>query len=96
MSETGLSQTAFLSSAASAGLMFDFQSDPYPTVVSGCNNSHLDLDDRGTHFGFVHNGRATISTSNGSFDLSAGLYFAVPGAVKVHVTGIGFVASRIG
>ncbi len=94
MIEPRLLQPEFLSSAASAGLMFDLQSDQHPTIVSGWNQSRLTLAD-GTHFGFAHSGETNLSSEHGTFPLSPGMYFSVPGPADVQGTGAGFVASRV-
>ncbi len=96
MTESPSSQATFISAAVSADRTFDFRSERHPAVVAGWKNSDLLLDDGGTHFGFVREGSATISTDRGGFELNAGMYFAVPGWANVQGTGDGFVVTSLG
>ena len=88
--------SVFLSSPVSSGMMFDEQSGSRPTIVSGWDESSLELGAESSHFGFVHCGRTMLSCGSGSFELSSGMYFSVPGAATVKGAGVGFVASCIG
>lgn len=63
----------------------DLSGNGFPTRVSTWSAHRvLELADEGTHFGFVLNDDASISTHHGVFNLSAGMYFAVPGPAAIH------------
>lgn len=96
MSESGSNPPVFRTAIPAAGSMFDFRGDRHPAVVAGWNDSGLRLDDGGTHLGYVHSGSATVSAEQGSFQLTAGMYFSVPGEAEIRGDGCGFVVSRIG
>lgn len=90
------SSPVFLSAPASPGELFDCRADRDPTIVFGWRESRLELNTDDSGFGFVGSGRTTLSCASGSFELSCGMYFAVPGPAAIEGTGVGFVASRIG
>lgn len=94
-SDSTSSRAAFRGSPATIGTMFRFRSDRHPTVVSGWKQSRLELDTNATHFGFVGDGRTMLSCASGSFELSRGMYFAIPGEATVEGSGQGFVASLL-
>lgn len=78
------------------GELADLSDSAHPTMVSGWSKAGLDLDARGTHFGFVHTGRASIASESGRFDLTEGMYFAAPGLCRVEGGGEGIVITRMG
>ena len=84
---------AFLSSLATDGEVFDFRSGPFPAVVSAWHRSRLQLEDGGTHFGCVRQGRANLCTTSGEFELASGMYFAAVGPATIDGEGDGFVTT---
>ena len=80
----------------SHGWLGDSSDDRFPSVLSAWSDAPLVLGDDATHFGFVHNGSATLTGPSGSFDLSPGMYFALPTAGSVGGAGQGVVMSRLG
>jgi quercetin dioxygenase-like cupin family protein len=61
------------------------------------NNRTVNLGDEGTHFGYVADGRISLSCAAGLFDIGTGLYFSVPGpAVIAAENGKGFTCTRLG
>ena len=70
--------------------------ESWPTNLSGWNNGVLELRDDGTHFGFVHDGSATLDTSAGSFELKEKMYFVVPRSARISGSGRGIVVTSVG
>ena len=77
------------------GLLSDLRDGPFPSVVWSWVGDALSLGDGATHFGFVQVGPATLDCAAGTFALRAGMYFAVPGPLRV-AGGRGLVVSRLG
>jgi hypothetical protein len=74
------------------GTSRDLRADPFPTSVSTWNEAaSLELPPIGTHFGFVQSGVAGVAEMR----LAAGMYFAVPGALRLR-GGSGLVVTRVG
>jgi quercetin dioxygenase-like cupin family protein len=75
--------------------------DPqFPSRLSTWLEQPLELPDDATHFGYVASGNATLDCDSGSFHLTTGMYFSVPGKLRVSGPksgglGSGFVASRV-
>ncbi len=70
--------------------------EEFATTLSAWNQGHLELGPEGTHFGYVWAGRAQLRCASGIFKLSAGMYFAVPGAGAIEGEGAGIVVTRLG
>jgi quercetin dioxygenase-like cupin family protein len=85
----------FTSHPLKHGLLEDLRDDVFPTVLSAWVDHPLSLPPSGTHFGFVHAGRATLRCPSGAFTVGAGMYFAVPGEIHVQ-HGTGIVVTRLG
>ena len=77
------------------GLLEDMTADSFATRLHGFNGETLSLDSDATHFGFVFEGRTTVSADAGEFALPSGMYFSIPGNGKVS-GGRGIVMSRLG
>lgn len=88
-----LEQPVFQCSLPRPGVLFDFRSQPHSTVVASWQDSHLELADDGTHFGFVASGRVRLRCASGSFELTSGMYFASPDAARLEGGGTGVVIS---
>jgi len=86
----------FTTAEPAEDLRFDLSHDQHPTRVAVWEDSWLELDDSGTHFGFVQSGRVTLTTANGTFEMHAGMYFAIPGPAELESAGCGFVVTRLG
>ena len=55
----------------------------------------MSLQATGTHFGYVYQGAARLECASGSFAVAQGMYFAVPGALRI-AQGEGLVITRLG
>jgi hypothetical protein len=77
------------------GCLEDIHDDRYPTALFGWAGDALELATIGTHFGYVYSGPASLDCEPGTFTLSAGMYFAVPGRLTT-AEGSGLVISRLG
>ena len=80
----------------SHGLLADLRDGPFPTTVSAWRSARLRFDETGTHFGFVQEGEARLEYQGKTFEMSPGMYFAVPGEGSVRGSGCGIVVARIG
>jgi quercetin dioxygenase-like cupin family protein len=70
------------------GLLLDRSETAFPSSLRCLNKQPMQLPEGGTHFGFVYDGELNFETSNGSFKLTAGMYFAIPGSVELVATGL--------
>jgi quercetin dioxygenase-like cupin family protein len=62
----------------------DLTGNPFPTMVRTWDDDRaLALPVKGTHFGFVYEGEASVSTGGRTFPLGAGMYFAAPGTTEI-------------
>ena len=83
-----------LSSYALAhGRLADLRDGPYPTTLSGWYGAVFAGEADTTHFGVVHAGTPTLRCSSGTFNLTPGMYFAVPGEMSVG-PGAGVLITR--
>src|SRR5262252_7448842 len=89
-------QPIFRPLALSNGLISDMRDDDLPTTLSAWRAGCLELGDVGTHFGYVHEGPATLSCTSGVFNLASGMYFSLTGQGTVSGDGSGIVVSRCG
>lgn len=92
---TNSAEQIFLHSIGSSGVLFDLRKNQHPAIVSGWTNSRLESEGELTHFGFVGSGSASLACTNGTFELKAGMYFALPGEGAVEGSGRGFVVSLV-
>jgi len=70
------------------------RSDEFPTTLQAWSNGVLELPPEGTHFGYVFSGTARIECKSGFFDITQGMYFAIPGSGSVRGHGHGIIVSR--
>ncbi len=91
-----MEDSVFEYSPPRAGVLFEFPSQPDSIRVAGWKDSHLELDDGGTHFGFVASGRARLTCASGSFELASGMYFASPAKTRLEGSGTGAIISMAG
>ena len=96
MNSISTQQRAFLHTCPGPGTLFDFSTGSHPALVSGWCDSEIDVPDGSTHFGFVSRGHVRLRCASGAFDLNHGMYFAVPGAMRVAGHGTGMVVSMTG
>lgn len=68
----------------------------FPSRLFAWQNQTLKLEADGTHFGYVHQDSATLTTSAGTFSLTAGMYFSVPSSCHVSGAGQGLIITRLG
>lgn len=87
-------QSAFSPYLLKPGLLEDLSRDEFPTQLSSWNSDPLSLPGNATHFGFVYSGSPALLCSSGTFRLSTGMYFAVPGAMAIE-NGSGIAISRL-
>jgi quercetin dioxygenase-like cupin family protein len=73
---------AFSSYQKSQGTIDTWQ-DEWPTTLSFFESGSLSLPEQFTHYGFVQSGRVTVSSQNGDFVLSPGMYFSLPGLAQI-------------
>jgi quercetin dioxygenase-like cupin family protein len=69
-------------------------SDQSASSTMSCWTGGLLCLSEGTHFGFVVSGTAQIETECGEFNLSAGMYFSIPGSGQVRGEGRGVAITR--
>jgi quercetin dioxygenase-like cupin family protein len=63
------------------GPLFDL--DDISSSLLAWAGDPLSLSATGTHLGFVHTGPTELTCSSGTFTLTSGMYFAVPGALSI-------------
>lgn len=66
----------------------------FPSRLSAWRDDALDLPDDGTHFGYVHEGTATLEAAGETFKLRPGMYFAAPSSCRVAGQSRGVVITR--
>ena len=77
------------------GQLTDMSHDDFPSSLLAWLDGTLRLEDKGTHFGYVHSGEATIEASIGSFTLKPGMYFSLPEEGVLSGRGQGIVITRL-
>lgn len=86
----------FLPFPLTHGRLADTSDEALPSRLSAWRDGVLELSDEGTHFGYVHEGAATLEAAGGTFTLRRGMYFAAPSACRVGGSGRGVVVTRLG
>ena len=72
------------------------QCDPgFPSTLYCWDNAPLCMGADATFFGYVFEGTAVVASACGEYELSAGMYFCLPGRVRVR-GGRGIVMARLG
>ena len=64
--------------------------------VRAWNRQSIDLENDASHMGVVFDGLAKLTTSEGSFDLTAGMFFHIPTEAEVRGTASGQLISQFG
>jgi mannose-6-phosphate isomerase-like protein (cupin superfamily) len=77
------------------GQLTDMSQDEFPSSLLPWCDGALRLDNKGTHFGYVHTGKATIETSIGCFTLQRGMYFSLPEEGLLSGDGRGIIVTRL-
>ena len=85
----------FLTFHDKTGILFEDRFGEWPSILSSWNEQTLVAESDGTHFGYVYSGEAMIRCDSGSFTISAGMYFSVPGSCVVQANGRGILMSRL-
>jgi quercetin dioxygenase-like cupin family protein len=69
----------------SSGLLEDLNQNEFPARMYAWNNSILNFREANTSFyGYVHSGKAKVTSEQGVFYLSEGMYFCVHENIKVE------------
>ncbi len=95
MISTSYDRPAFADTPLTHGPLADLRGDPFPTMLHGWAEDVLTLNADGTHFGYVQRGPAELHCDAGAFTLKDGMYFAVPGPLRV-ASGCGIIITRLG
>jgi mannose-6-phosphate isomerase-like protein (cupin superfamily) len=91
-----VSDKTFLPLPLTHGLLAETTGDDFPSRLSAWRGRPLELTGGGTHFGFVHEGYATLEAPAGTFKLRPGMYFAAPSACRIGGPGAGILVTRPG
>lgn len=86
----------FLPLRLTHGRLVETADADFPSRLSAWSDDALELPDDGTHFGYVHEGAATLEAASGTFALRPGMYFAAPASCRVRGPGRGIVVTRPG
>ena len=86
----------FLPFRLTHGPLAETSDEALPSRLSAWRDDVLELSDDGTHFGYVHEGAATLETACGTYTLRQGMYFASPSACRVGGPSRGVVVTRLG
>ena len=86
----------FLPFRLTHGRLAETTDEALPSRLSAWRGDALELSEDGTHFGYVHEGAATLETAGGDFTLREGMYFAAPSRCRVGGSGQGVVVTRLG
>lgn len=86
----------FLPFRLAHGRVADTTDEALPSRLSAWRDGVLELSDDGTHFGYVHEGAATLEAASGTFTLRRGMYFAAPSSCRVGGSSQGVVITRLG
>lgn len=78
------------------GLKYDARQGPLASLVSTWQDRSCELSDDATHFGYVQSGECQLESAAGSYQLTAGMYFAVPGPARLLTRGQGLLIARLG
>jgi hypothetical protein len=86
----------FLPFRLTHGRLADTTDEALPSHLSAWREDILELSGDGTHFGYVHEGAATLEAASGTFTLRQGMYFAVPSPCRISGSSQGVVITRVG
>ena len=77
--------TAFHPFELAPAARVDLRADRSPTLVTAwAGDRETELPATGTHFGFVHDGPTELGCASGTFRVTTGMYFAVPGPLRIR------------
>ena len=86
----------FLPFRLAHGRLAETADEALPSRLSAWREDVLELPDEGTHFGYVHEGAATLEAASGTYTLREGMYFAAPSRCRIGGPGQGVVITRLG
>lgn len=91
----------FQAFSLATGCLCDLGDDRLPSQFNAWSNQSLELTSGATHFGYVFSGNARVECGSGSFTITRGMYFCLPGCAKIEASGgadtsAGIVVSRLG
>lgn len=87
--------TAFHTYTQQTGLVHALLDNTFPAQLYAWKENPLACASSNTSFfGFVYEGTAKITTTTGSFDLSAGMYFCIPEKIQIEGTGQGILIAQ--
>lgn len=86
----------FLPFQLAHGRLAETTGDAFPSRLSAWCGETFEMPADGTHFGYVHEGPATLEAAGGTFTLRHGMYFAAPSACRIGGGGQGVVVTRLG
>lgn len=90
---------ALFNSIESSGLIFNQQKCLYPSEFWTLKNSKVSFEESYNNtFGFVQSGTLTLTPheTGGSYSITQGMYFSVPGALQAEVKGDAVLFRRLG
>jgi|MDTC01.2.fsa_nt_gb hypothetical protein len=78
-------------------VLADMTDDQHPTILRGMVNDRWELEDNGTHMGYILEGTAILidNKTNVNIELQTGMYFQLPNDGSVNINGRGIVITRI-
>ena len=68
--------------------------DPFGTSLRIWTGADLELPSGGSHYGYVYEGSLLLDCASGRFELSPGMYFALPGPARLGGLGRAIVIER--
>lgn len=69
----------------------------YPTVLRAWRNPQVSLENQTSHYyGFVSEGEVQVHSQSSSWTLKTGMYFSLPGSIKIMGQGLVAAIERIG
>lgn len=75
-------------------VLYDDSNGLFPSTLSSFSDGDFQGGEADTHFGYVLSGLATIICRSGTFSVSEGMYFCVPGNCRIEGKGRGVVITR--
>lgn len=86
---------SFLTLPEQAGSLTVCEQAGEPFEISLFLQHTLLLSHSATHYGYVRDGQVNLTTAQGTFLLSTGMYFSLPGQGRLEGTGSAFVISQV-
>lgn len=75
-------------------VLFDDSQGQFPSTLSCVDRGLLNGQSGDTQFGYVHTGPVQITSQSGSYAVTAGMYFSVPGECQIEGAGRAIVIAR--